>query len=145
MSDEQGLAFVDANIFVYAFDQAASPRNIASKRLVSTLMDEDRIRLSTQVLQELFVTLTRKVSNPCSPSEALACLDDLVAWPLFVVDYPAIREAGLLARDATLSFWDALIVVAAAKSGATKLYTEDLNHGQQLLGITVCNPFLEFL
>ena len=50
----------------------------------------DRLRLSTQVLQELFVTLTRKVRQPCSSEEALAVLEDLTAWPLMVEDYAAI-------------------------------------------------------
>jgi predicted nucleic acid-binding protein len=45
-------------------------------------MDDDRLRLSTQVLQELFAALTRKVSRRCSNAEALALLDDLTAWPV---------------------------------------------------------------
>jgi len=141
MSDEEGLAFVDTNILVYALEQGHSSRKVTAQRLLSRLMDEDRIRLSTQVLQELFVTLTRKVRRVCSAEEALTRLEDLTAWPLFVVDYAAIREAGLLARDAALSFWDALIVVAAARSGASTLYTEDLSHGQKILGVRVIDPF----
>jgi predicted nucleic acid-binding protein len=94
-----------------------------------------------QVLQELFVTLTRKVSQPCSTREAQAVLEALAAWPLIVVDYPAIRGAAKLADQAKLSFWDALIVVAAARAGALVLYTEDLNHGQAILGVRIANPF----
>ena len=56
-------------------------------------MEEDRLRVSTQVLQELFVTLTRNVSQSCSIAKALAVLEDLTAWPLMVVDYAAIRAA----------------------------------------------------
>jgi len=62
-----------------------------------------------------------------------------------VVDYGTIREAAVLARDAVVSFWDALIVVAAARSGARRLYTEDLNHGQKILGVEIVNPFLDHL
>ena len=65
----------------------------------------------------------------------------LRAWPLFVVDCAAIRDAAHLAEDASLSFWDALIVVSASRSGAARLYTEDLNHGQTILGVEVTNPF----
>lgn len=44
---------------------------------MNQLMDDDRLRVSTQVLQELFVTLTRKVSRRCSTQEAMAVLEDL--------------------------------------------------------------------
>jgi predicted nucleic acid-binding protein len=104
-------------------------------------MEDDRLRVSTQVLQELFVTLTRKVSQRCTSDEALAVLEDLAAWPLVVVDYDAIRAAVDLSDPAELSFWDALVVVAAARSGAAVVYTEDLNDGQKILGVRICNPF----
>jgi predicted nucleic acid-binding protein len=122
-------------------DKRDSPQKQAAQRLMNELMDEDRLRLSTQVLQELFVTLTRKVSQRCSRQEAREVLEDLTAWPLMVVDYRAIRAAGELADQAQLSFWDALVVVAAARAGATLLYTEDLNDGQEILGVRVTNPF----
>jgi predicted nucleic acid-binding protein len=107
-------------------------------------MDEDRLRVSTLVLQELFVTLTRKVSQRCSSQEALEVLDDLTAWPLIVIDYAAIRAAVGLAQQAILSFRDALVVVAAARTGAEVLYTEDLNDGQEILGVRITNPFAAF-
>jgi predicted nucleic acid-binding protein len=68
-------------------------------------------------------------------------LEDLTAWPLMVVDYAAIRAAVGLADQARLSFWDALVAVAAARSGAPVLYSEDLNDGQEILGVRVRNPF----
>ena len=144
MNGAEGPAFVDTNVLVYALESGHSARKATAQRLVEKLIYQDRLRLSTQVLQELFVTLTRQGGLPrCSADEALAQLESLTAWPVFVVDYPAIQEAGRLARDAVLSFWDALIVVAAARSGAQRLYTEDLNHGQRILGVEVVNPFLK--
>ncbi len=142
MTGERALGFVDTNVLVYAFDKSGSPKKRVAERLMSELMEEDRLRVSTQVLQELFVTLTRKVRQPCSIEEALAVLEDLTAWPLMVIDYAAIRAAVGLADQAKLSFWDALVVVAAARSGAAVLYTEDLNHGQEILGVRIRNPFL---
>ena len=141
MSGERALGFVDTNVFVYAFDKGSSPKKRVAERLINQLMEEDRLRVSTQVLQELFVTLTRKVSQPCSRGEALAVLDDLTAWPLMVIDFAAIRAAVGLADQAKLSFWDALVVVAAARTGAAVLYTEDLNDGEEILGVRICNPF----
>jgi predicted nucleic acid-binding protein len=78
-------------------------------------MDTDRLRLSTQVLQELFVILTRKAAVHCTGEEALGVLEDLAAWPLTVVDFPVIRAAAGLAGKASLSFWDSLVVISAAK------------------------------
>ena len=134
-------AFVDTNVLVYAFDKGHSSKNRVAKQLVQALMDEDRLRVSTQVLQELFVTLTRKVKQRCSSEEALSVLQDLAVWPLVVVNYPEIRSAIGLADDARISFWDALIVVAAARAGAQILYTEDLNDGQKIFGVRIRNPF----
>jgi len=141
MTGERAVSFVDTNVLVYAFDKSSSPKKLVAQRLMNQLMAEDRLRVSTQVLQELFVTLTRKVTQRCSSEEALAVLDDLTAWPLMVVDYAAIRAAVGLADQAKLSFWDALVVVTAARSGATVLYTEDLNDGQEILGVRISNPF----
>ena len=141
MTGEQDLCFVDTNVLVYAFDKSSSPKKRIAHRLMNELMEKDRLRVSTQVLQELFVTLTKKVSQRCSSEEALAVLEDLTAWPLMVVDYATVRAAVGLADQARLSFWDALIVVAAARTGAAVLYTEDLNDGQEILGVRICNPF----
>lgn len=63
-------------------------------------MDRDRLRVSTQVLQKLFVTLTRKVLRPCSSQEALELSDQFTAWPVMLVDYAAIRAAVELTAQA---------------------------------------------
>ena len=141
MTVDRVPSFVDTNVLVYALDKSNSPKKRVAQRLINELMEEDRLRVSTQVLQELFVPLTRKVKQPCSSEEALAVLEDLTAWPLMAVDYAAIRAAVRLADEAKLSFWDALVVVAAARTGAAVLYTEDLNDGQEILGVRISNPF----
>jgi len=66
MTAEEPLSFVDTNVLVYAFDKSDSPKKRVAQQLINQLMDEDRLRVSTLVLQELFVTLTRKVSERCS-------------------------------------------------------------------------------
>jgi predicted nucleic acid-binding protein len=134
-------AFVDTNVLVYAFERSNSAKKRIAQRLLRELMDDDQLRLSTQVFQELFVTLTRKVRQPCSTEEALAVLEDLACWPVTGIDYAEIRTAAELADQASLSFWDALIIVAAARSGASVLYTEDLSDGQQIFGVRITNPF----
>lgn len=134
-------AFVDTNVLVYAFDQSDSRKKQTAQKLITELTDRDLLRLSTQVLQELLVTLTRKVKQRCSNQEALAILEFLAVWPIVQIDYPAIKAAVSVSEEARISFWDALVVVAAARSGASILYTEDLNDGQEILSVMVRNPF----
>ena len=136
MTDNRVPSFVDTNVLVYAFDKSGSAKQRAAQRLMNELVEQDRLRVSTQVLQELYVTARR-----CSSEEALAVVEDLAAWPLMVVDYAAIRAAVRLADQATLSFWDALVVVAAARSGASVLHTEDMTDRQDILGVRISDPF----
>ena len=141
MSDERAV-FVDSDIVVYAFDDSDSVRRAGSERALLELMESDKIRLSTQVLQEFYVAITQRVGNPLSPSVALAIMEELSAWPVLVVDYGIVRESILVSKDQRLSFWDSLTVTAAARSGADTLYSEGLTHGQTLLGLQIVNPFL---
>ena len=62
MAGARELSFVDTNILVYGLERADSGKKQTAKQLLVQLMAEDRLQLSTQVLQELFVTLPRKVS-----------------------------------------------------------------------------------
>ncbi len=140
MSDEAPV-FVDTNVLVYAYDESEPDRRAIAQETLSELMRSNRLRLSTQVLQELYVTLTRKVADRLAPDRALPLLEHLAAWPVQTTDFALIREAILLSRDAVLSFWDSLIVMAAVRSGARILCTEDLSHGQVIMGVEIQNPF----
>jgi predicted nucleic acid-binding protein len=134
-------SFVDTNVLVYALAAGDVRRSPVAQKLLRELMSAQVFQTSTQVLQELFVTLTRKVRTPMTAQQALRYLDQLAAWPVVVLDYGGVREAIELSASARLSLWDALVVVAAARSGAKRLYTEDLQDGQTILGVEVVNPF----
>ena len=140
-ADALQSSFVDTNILVYALADDDANRSPIAQMLLRDLMVAQAFQTSTQVLQELFVTLTRKVRTPLSAEQALRYLDQIAEWPVVVLDYRAVRDAIELSGSALLSFWDALIVVAAARSGSKYLYTEDLQHGQVILGVEVVNPF----
>jgi len=141
MTVDKVLSFVDTSVLVYGFNKSDSPKKQIGQQLLKELTDNDLLRMSTQVLQELFVTLTRKVHQRCSSSEALEILEYLTAWPVMAIDYASIRAAIGLADQAKLSFWDSLVAVAAARAGASVLYTVDLNDGQEILGVRIRNPF----
>lgn len=140
MSDDRP-AFVDTNILVYALDRSESRRRRLAAQLIEQLAAGNRLRLSTQVLQEFFVTVTQKIKRPIPAVKALEVMDDLAVWPVFLIDYEAIREAGSICRKLKLSYRDTLILVAARRSNAEIVYTEDLNHGQTIHGVQVLNPF----
>jgi predicted nucleic acid-binding protein len=133
--------FVDTNILVYAIAGDDPRRSPVAQDLLRKLMLNRGLRTSTQVLQELYVTLTRKGKLPMLPNAALRYIDQIAAWPVAVTDFRAVRRAIELSIGSMLSFWDALIVVAAEGSGAKTLYSEDLQAGQELLGVRIVNPF----
>jgi predicted nucleic acid-binding protein len=133
-------AFVDTNVLVYAAT-SGDVRSAAAQLLVRELMLREALRTSTQVLQEFFVVVTRKIKVRLTNEQALEFLDTWSECPVVLLDYPAIREAGKLTANRQLSFWDTLILVAARRSGAKRIYTEDLQDGQVILGVQVVNPF----
>lgn len=140
-ADTPSASFLDTNVLVYTLAADDARRSPIAQGLVRELMLSKTLHTSTQVLQELFVTLTRKVRTPLTAEQALRYLDQIATWPVAILDYDAVRAAIQLSSSKSLSFWDALVVVAAARSGAKRLYTEDLQHGQVILGVEVVNPF----
>ena len=141
-ADPFPISFVDTNVLVYALAADDTRRSPIAQKLVRELMAAQVFQTSTQVLQELYVTLTLKVRTPMTPEQALRYLDQIAVWPVALLDYPALRDAVELSKNAMVSFWDALVLVAAARSGAKRLYTEDLQDGQTILGIEIVNPFI---
>jgi len=134
-------AFLDTNVLVYSVDPFDEDKRATATDLIAALGSSGRLRSSTQVLQEFFAVTTRKLEPPLTVQDALSTIDVLTRWPIHRVDPDTIRRAGLLTEEAQISFWDALIVGAAARSGAETLYTEDLNHGQTIHGVKIVNPF----
>lgn len=135
MSAEAGRRqFVDANVLVYAFDASAGAKRLAAERLLAELWEAGTGCLSVQVLQEFFVIVTRKVAHPLSIEEATERLKEFSAWRVFAPTADDVLAAVALHKDAQLSFWDAMVVHAAAELGCDVLGTEDLTHGQVLRG-----------
>lgn len=131
--------FLDTNVLVYA--ASGSPLEQAKQRRAFELLQEGQIGISTQVLQEFYVTVTRKVQVKLTPSDALAWIDTFSAADCFVVDAAAVRAAISLSSRFQVSYWDAAIIVAAQALEVTTLYSEDLNSGQDFGSVRVVNPF----
>lgn len=138
MSDK---AFVDTNVLAYAFDQSSPERQRRASELLRDLVDRDRAVTSAQVLKELFVVLTRKIRTPLSVDAAVQIVDDLTI--LHVVDdtMPLLRKALAIHSSHSLSLWDATIVATASAAACKTLYSERMNAGETIHGVTIQNPF----
>lgn len=131
--------FFDTNVLVYA---ASSSRADAAKRTRALkLIQESDFGLSAQVLQEFFVTVTRKFQKPLSPQVAVALMEAYRLFPTVPTDYPLIVSAIEVSLKHGISYWDGAIVAAAEVLEAGTLYTEDLNDGQLYGRVRAVNPF----
>ncbi|HTS36314.1 MAG TPA: PIN domain-containing protein [Candidatus Solibacter sp.] len=137
-----GKFFVDTNILVYAYDRLAGMKHQRARDLTERLWKANAGALSTQVLQELCVSLQREVANPASLEKIREIVRTYVSWHIVVNTPESIMRALEIEERYKISFRDALIVQAAEKSGASILYSEDLATGQIFGSIQVVNPLL---
>jgi predicted nucleic acid-binding protein len=132
--------FVDTNILVYAHDRSIAVKHERARSLMERLWNSGGGVLSTQVLQELCVSLRRKTARPLSFEETRALLQDYLSWEIVINTAESVIEALAIEHRYRISFWDALILQAAGTSGATVVYSEDLADGQSYGPLRVINP-----
>ena len=134
--------FVDTNVLVYALDDDQGSRHETARALIEELWETEQGVLSTQVLQELYVTLTRKLSKPMTRPRARALIERYAAWPTHQITADDIVAASDLEQRHSLAFWDALIVVAAQRLNAKRVVTEDMQNGRLFGNVRIVNPFV---
>ena len=139
MSDK---VFLDTNVLVYLYDRDAPQKQAKSTAILEQNSKTADLVISTQVLQEFYVTVNRKFSRYVSEAETVLAMRDLRELLTIPIDVGMIFDAIELGRRFQLSFWDALIVQAALVAGCTRLLTEDLQHGQRIGDLVIENPFL---
>jgi predicted nucleic acid-binding protein len=133
--------FVDTNILIYAHDvEAGAKYKVASELVIQLWLNRLGV-VSTQVLQEFYVNITTKIPKPLPKSEASRYVEQYFVWPVVRLSTTSIRKAFEIELRDKLSFWDALIVSAAFQAGVKRIYSEDLNPGQKIAGVTIVNPF----
>ena len=138
---ERQVTFVDTNVLAYAHDRSETRKQAVAQARLEELWRERNGVLSTQVLQELCVVATRKLATPMPRTTARRIVALYAEWPVVQVDVPLILAASDLEERHALSLWDALVVEAARRAGATRLLTEDLQAGRRIAGVRVENPF----
>lgn len=135
------LVFVDTNIFVYAHQADERMRQPLAMKWLERLWIEQNGRTSVQVLNEYYVTLTRKVKPALDPSDAWNEIRDLLVWNPRPTDPEVLLRAREIEERYRLSWWDSLIVAAAQLQGCGLLLTEDLQDRAVYGNVTVCDPF----
>ena len=133
--------FVDTNVLVYVRDRTDEEKQRRAAEWMAALWEERTGRLSAQVLQEYYVTLTRKLDPPRPREDVREDVASLRAWQPLAPDHETFEVAWEIEDRFGLSWWDALIVAAAQRAGCPWLLTEDLQDGQTILGVRVIDPF----
>ena len=133
--------FVDTNILIYGHDRDTGSKHEVAVARLQDLWEKGTGVLSTQVLQEFYLNVTRKILHPLSPPQARGIFVNYLAWEIELNKPDTILLASEIEERYKLSFWDALIMAAASHAGVSRILTEDLNQGQVIEGILIENPF----
>lgn len=136
-------AFVDSNILIYAHDTAAGNKHTEAISLLQSLWTTRQGVLSVQVLQEVFVNVTRKIHKPLPAHIAREIIETYRLWVYQPTGAETILHAIDLQTRLGFSFWDSLIVTSALEAECEWLYSEDLQHGQIIeQRLRIVNPFV---
>jgi len=133
-------SFFDTNVLVYADDKAAPAKQRRAVVLVAEHRRAGTGVVSMQVLQEYFVTVTRKLS--VDPRVARRKIELLAEFDVAAPGVADILAAVDLPRVHGFSFWDALILRAAQQAGCTVLFSENMQEAREVDGVRIVNPFL---
>ena len=139
--NEDSRIFVDTNVLVYSRDSSEPVKQKQALVWMTFLWDRKNGRISYQVLQEFYATVTGKLQPGLKVSAAREDIKALMAWNPLPVDRQVIKGAWELQDRNKLSWWDALIVSAAQTTQCQYLLTEDLQEAQKFGTVQVINPF----
>ena len=136
------LSFIDTNVLIYAFDVSTNEKHRKASKLLEELWMGENGCISVQVLQELYVNITRNAPNALNPDQALSIIRDLSNWKVHRPGVQDVLAAISVQQQFQISFWDAMIIRSAQESYCSILWSEDLSNGQDYGGVIVVNPFL---
>lgn len=136
-----GRVFVDTNVFVYRHDRSDPAKQELAEQWIQFLASTRTGRLSYQVLQELFATLTRTRGPVFPHSEAREIVESLSVWRPIQTDLYLLKRAWGIQERYRISWWDSLIVAAAQAGACEILLTEDLQDSQVFDSVRVVDPF----
>ena len=132
------IVFVDTHVLLVADDAYDVARQARARDWLQVLWQRRAGRVSTQVLNAYYVSATQHFAMP--QGDARAKLRRYQLWQPWQIDHQTVETAWGVEARFGLQYWDALIVAAAAQSGATHVLSLDLPHGQQMDGVTILSP-----
>jgi len=132
--------FIDTNLLVYSIDSFDQDKKAYSRKIIKEISNDYTGVMSTQVMQEFYVAATKKLN--ADPVVVKGILSQLSNFEIISVSPDLVFSAIDCSILNRISFWDALIIAAAASCNCKEIWTEDLNHDQIILGVRVKNPFL---
>lgn len=138
----ENKTFLDTNILVYGHDISAGHKHSIACGIIRDLWENRLGVISTQVLQEFFVTVTGKISSPLDKKIAREIVSDLMKWDVVVNDKESILDSIDIHSKYKYSFWDSMIIQAAVRGGAKVLFSEDMSDGRIVDGVEIMNPFV---
>jgi predicted nucleic acid-binding protein len=133
-------SFFDTNVLVYADDKAVPAKQRIAIQLVSEHRRARTGVVSLQILQEYFVTVTKKLH--VDPTTARRKVELLAEFDVASPEVGDILAAIDLHRFHGFSFWDGLVVRAAKQAGCRVVFTEDMQNAREIDGVRIVNPFL---
>jgi len=134
--------FLDTNLLLYAFDAGSPAKHAVAVRILEDLWKSGNGILSTQVLQEFFVNVTKKIPKPLSVTVGREIVEDFLKWRIVPIEGRTILRAIDLHEKHKYAFWDSLVIQSAIEGGARWLFSEDLKDGQKIGDLAIRNPFL---
>ena len=135
---------LDTNILLYAEALLLVPADVLKHRITRALIPGIRkagLVLPAQVLGEMFTVLVRRGRRSPDLAQQAALRWSAVAAVVPETDQATMLQAIGLATEHGLQIWDAVILAAAGKAGATLLLSEDMQDGFTWRDVTVANPF----
>ncbi|MBX6422871.1 PIN domain-containing protein [Thermosulfurimonas sp. F29] len=126
-------------MLAYEYERKDLRKRAIAGELLGKWRSSGKLVISVQVLQELYVVLTRKMGIPEERAEEVVRL--YAQFPVVNADPDLVLRGIEISRKYRISLWDALIVSAALRAGCRTIFTEDLSHGMKIEGIEIVNPF----
>lgn len=132
------MRFVDTNVLLYAI----GTRDRAKATIARTILEDEELTLSVQVLQEFYVQATRPTRpDPLSHDQASRLVEAFLRFSIQEITVGILRAALETRERFGISYWDAAILEAARASGCEVVVSEDLSSEQDYGGVRVENPF----
>lgn len=132
--------FIDSNIFLYTLDRSNKDKRDKALEVLQLAADDNRIFVSTQVLNEVYAVAVRKLGvEPLNAKEFIKWLKE---FDVVIVSTDLIESAIDCSILNRINYWDALMIAAAESTKCDLIWTEDLQHGSVVRGVRVVNPFL---